>query len=97
MEAVRSRLGEITPAGRAYGGRYDSRRTRLPPWLLIFPARIIYLVEETGDVKRFGFGYGTLSGHAERGVERFSVEWNREDGCVYYDVFAFSRPKHPLA
>lgn len=23
--------------------------------------------------------------------------WNRENGCVYYDVFAFSRPKHPLA
>ena len=48
-------------------------------------------------MKRFGFGYGTLPGHAERGEERFSVEWNREDGCVYYDVFAFSHPKHPLA
>jgi uncharacterized protein (UPF0548 family) len=60
------------------------------------PARIVYLVEETGDVERFGFGYGTLPGHAERGEERFGVEWNREDGSVYYDVFAFSRPKHPL-
>ena len=48
-------------------------------------------------MKRFGFGYGTLPRHAERGEERFSVEWYREDGCVYYDVFAFSRPKHPLA
>ena len=95
MTAVRYRLSETTPAGRAYGGRYDSRRTRLL-WLLIFPARIIYLVEETGDVKRFGFGYGTLPGHAERGEERFSVEWNREDGCVYCGVFAFSCPKHPL-
>jgi uncharacterized protein (UPF0548 family) len=61
------------------------------------PARIVNLVEETGDVKRFGFGYGTLPGHAERGEERFSVEWNGEDGCVYYEVFAFSRPKHLLA
>jgi len=61
------------------------------------PARIVYLVEETGNVERFGFGYGTLPGHAERGEERFSVEWNREDGSVSYDVFAFSRPKHPLA
>jgi uncharacterized protein (UPF0548 family) len=60
-------------------------------------ARIVYRIEETGDVERFGFGYGTLPGHAERGEERFSVEWNREDGSVYYDVFAFSRPKHPLA
>ena len=61
------------------------------------PARIVYLVEETGDVERFGFGYGTLPGHAERGEERFSVEWNREDGSVHYDVFAFSRPNHSLA
>ena len=60
-------------------------------------ARIVYLLEETGDVERFGFGYGTLPGHAERGEERFSVEWNREDGSVHYDVFAISRPKHPLA
>ena len=61
------------------------------------PARIVYLVEESGNVERFGFGYGTLPEHAERGEERFVVEWNREDGSVYYDVFAFSRPKHPLA
>ena len=61
-------------------------------------ARIAYTVGETGqEVERFGFGYGTLPGHAERGEERFGVEWNREDGSVYYDVFAFSRPKHPLA
>jgi uncharacterized protein (UPF0548 family) len=60
-------------------------------------ARIVYLIEESGTVERFGFGYGTLPGHAERGEERFSVEWNREDGLVNYDVFAFSRPKHPLA
>jgi uncharacterized protein (UPF0548 family) len=61
------------------------------------PARIVYLLEETGDVERFGYGYGTLPGHAERGEERFSVEWHSDDDSVYYDVFAFSRPKHPLA
>jgi uncharacterized protein (UPF0548 family) len=61
-------------------------------------ARIAYLVEESGEVERFGFGYGTLPGHAERGEERFGAAWNRGlDGSVYYDVFAFSRPKHSLA
>jgi uncharacterized protein (UPF0548 family) len=60
-------------------------------------ARIVYLVEESGEVWRFGFGYGTLPGHGERGEERFSVEWRREDSSVHYDVLAFSRPKHPLA
>lgn len=60
-------------------------------------ARIVYLIEESDEeAERFGFGYGTLPGHGERGEERFSVEWRR-DGFVYYDVLAFSRPKHPLA
>jgi len=60
-------------------------------------ARIVYLVGESSEVERFGFGYGTLSGHGDRGEERFSVEWSRENNTVHYDVFAFSRPKHPLA
>ena len=60
-------------------------------------ARIVYLLEETGDVERFGFGYGTLPGHAERGEERFSVERDPESNSVHYDVLAFSRPNHPLA
>ena len=62
------------------------------------PARIVYLVEEASDgVERSGFGYGTLPGHAEKGEERFLVEWDREDNSVRYDVFAFSRPDHLLA
>jgi uncharacterized protein (UPF0548 family) len=60
-------------------------------------ARIVYLVEESGEVERYGFGYGTLPGHGERGEERFSVEWRRKEDSVHYDVLAFSRPKHPLA
>ena len=60
-------------------------------------ARIVYLVEESGEVERFGVGYGTLPGHGERGEERFSVEWRRGDNTVHYDVFAFSRPQHLLA
>jgi uncharacterized protein (UPF0548 family) len=58
-------------------------------------ARIVCLVEESGEVE--GFGYGTLPGHGERGEERFSVDWRHEDDSVHYDVLAFSRPKHPLA
>ena len=59
-------------------------------------ARVVYLIEESGGVERFGFGYGTLPGHGERGEERFLVEWRPEDSAIYYDVLAFSRPKHPL-
>lgn len=55
--------------------------------------RIVYAIDEP---RRFGFAYGTLPGHAEKGEERFSVEW-REDGTVWYDLLAFSRPRFWLA
>lgn len=59
--------------------------------------RVVYrLDEEVDGVRRFGFAYGTLPAHAERGEERFTVEWRR-DGSVWYDLYAFSRPNHPLA
>jgi uncharacterized protein (UPF0548 family) len=59
--------------------------------------RIVYLVDEEGTVKRFGFAYGTLAEHAESGEERFTIEWNRADDSVWYDILAFSRPRHMLA
>jgi len=59
-------------------------------------ARIVYVLEEHGEIEKFAFAYGTLFDHAESGEERFAVEWNRADDSVYYDLFAFSRPRHPL-
>jgi uncharacterized protein (UPF0548 family) len=59
-------------------------------------ARIVYVIEEAGPVRRFGFAYGTLSGHAESGEERFLVEW-LEDDSVWYDLLAFSKPHSWLA
>ena len=59
--------------------------------------RIVYVVDESEPVCRFGFAYGTLPGHAESGEERFSVEWDRADGAVWYDILAFSHPNHWLA
>jgi len=54
--------------------------------------RIVYLIDEEGPVQKFGFAYGTLPGHAERGEERFWVEWHHPDNTVWYDILAFSRP-----
>jgi uncharacterized protein (UPF0548 family) len=59
--------------------------------------RIVYIVDEDGPVKRFGFAYGTLAEHAESGEERFTVEWDREHDTVWYDILAFSRPQKILA
>lgn len=55
--------------------------------------RIAYLVEESGEPQRFGFAYGTLPQHAERGEERFSIEFHHSDSSVWYDLLAFSRPR----
>jgi uncharacterized protein (UPF0548 family) len=60
-------------------------------------ARIVYVVdEETDAARRFGFAYGTLPGHVESGEERFLVEWDRATSRVYFDIVAFSRPRHLL-
>jgi|694.fasta_scaffold00499_5 uncharacterized protein (UPF0548 family) len=56
--------------------------------------RIIYTVNETGPIARFGFAYGTLPGHVEKGEERFLLEWDRSSDRVYYDILAFSKPNH---
>jgi len=58
--------------------------------------RIVYVVDEAGPIKRFGFAYGTLPDHAGSGEERFLVEWDQADDSVWYDILAFSRPRHFL-
>lgn len=59
--------------------------------------RIVYLLEEQGTLQKYGFAYGTLPNHGEVGEERFSVELDRRDGTVWYDLYAFSYPRHLMA
>jgi len=70
-------------------------------WML-FPARIVDFLDgpvEAGGprIERYGFAYGTLPDHPERGEERFLVEWDRGDDRVWYDLLAVSQPAHWLA
>jgi uncharacterized protein (UPF0548 family) len=61
-------------------------------------ARIVYTIDEVREsVARYGFAYGTLPGHAERGEERFVIDWDRRTDRVWFDILAFSRPRHWLA
>lgn len=61
-------------------------------------ARIVYTLDEsTNEMERFGFAYGTLDEHGERGEERFTVEHHKTDESVWYDLYAFSQPQHILA
>ena len=59
--------------------------------------KIVYVVDESGPISRFGFAYGTLPSHAGRGEERFLIEWVQADNSVWYDILAFSRPNQFLA
>lgn len=58
--------------------------------------RVVYMIDEQMQNKRSGFAYGTLPDHVERGEERFLIEWNPIDDSVWYDILAFSQPRHPL-
>lgn len=58
--------------------------------------RIVYVIEEDANIQRFGFASGTLPLHAERGEERFLVEWHHADDSVWFDLFAFSQPNQLL-
>jgi uncharacterized protein (UPF0548 family) len=83
-------------------GRVVAVVYRSPFCWMLFPARIVYTIDETlesaeGTIARFGFAYGTIADHAELGEERFLVEWNRSNDEVWYDLLAISRPGHWLA
>ncbi|MEM7395882.1 MAG: DUF1990 domain-containing protein [Verrucomicrobiota bacterium] len=51
--------------------------------------RIVYVIDEQD---RFGFAYGTLTDHGERGEEKFLVERNGPEEQVWYRIVAMSRP-----
>ena len=61
--------------------------------------RVLYVVDEDDvhmGVRRVGFAYGTLPAHGEVGEERFTVERHSADDSVWYDLYALSKPGHPL-
>jgi len=55
-------------------------------------SRVVYTIDQS---RCFGFAYGTLADHVECGEERFLIMWLGSDR-VFYDIFAFSKPRHPL-
>ena len=53
--------------------------------------RVVAVVDEPA---RFGFAYGALEGHPERGEESFIVD--RDGDTITFRISAFSRPADPL-
>jgi uncharacterized protein (UPF0548 family) len=88
-EAHRSSGFVITPAGVAIEAGATVVASRpVGPIILAIPCRIIYRTDEPNE---FGFAYGTLPGHPERGEEAFHVR-RGPDGSVTAQIVAFSRP-----
>jgi uncharacterized protein (UPF0548 family) len=54
---------------------------------MVAPCRVVSVISEAD---KFGFAYGTLPGHPERGEEAFTVE--RRDAGTFFSVRAFSQP-----
>lgn len=90
-EADRPALGVRFVTGIRLGGVWRPRgflHHALGPLRIAAPCRIVWYVEEPD---RYGFGFGTLAGHPERGEESFLVEWTDGDDVVFR-IAAFSRP-----
>src|SRR5665213_423175 len=65
----------------------------LGPLAVLAPCRIVATIAEQDS---FGYAYGTLPGHPERGEESFVVRRGPDD-VVRFEVAAFSRPRDLLA
>jgi len=59
---------------------------------LAAPCRIVGVLDEQAQ---WGFAYGTLPGHPEKGEEAFVVSIS-PDETVHFEIVAFSRPADPL-
>jgi len=53
------------------------------------PAKIVYTFDEPD---RFGFAYGTLQEHAEKGEEAFWISRDKDNNIIYH-LYAISKPK----
>jgi uncharacterized protein (UPF0548 family) len=63
----------------------------LGPAQMVAPCRIVRVIDE---LDKFGFAFGSLPGHPERGEEAFVVE--RRTNGTFFNIIAFSRSADPL-
>ncbi|TQF69185.1 DUF1990 domain-containing protein [Rhodococcus spelaei] len=84
----RAGIGVSATTPRAETGARVTLRLGAGPVHLTAHCEVVYVVDEA---RRRGFAYGTLTGHPERGEERFCVVWH-DDDTVTLAITAFSRP-----
>jgi uncharacterized protein (UPF0548 family) len=84
---------EIAADGPIVEGTNVAFSAPLPLGFVDGTCRVVAVVDEPN---RYGFAYGTLSVHPERGEESFVVTRDNA-GATRFDVEGISRPTHPLA
>ncbi len=84
---------QIYPDDPVTDGATFALTIRLPAGAYVLAAgRVVFVLDEPD---RRGFGYGTLPAHPEQGEESFILA--RRGDRMYFDITAFSRPRHRLA
>lgn len=78
----------VQPSGAIEAGRVVTYAARVLGVWWSYGCRILDVIDETN---RFGFVYGTIDGHAERGEELFQVRL-LDDDDVEFSLVAMSRP-----
>lgn len=86
-----------TPQGRVAKGVTILQGVSVGLFRLRMADRVLKVFEGGNNRERWaGFTYGTLKGHAEKGIETFKVVWQKPSGQVYFTMEAWSKPGHWL-
>ena len=92
-QAHRTRRTRVFPESqRLAAGESMIVVLELPVLTIVAPCRIIQVIDKDDE---FGFAYGTLPGHPERGEESFVVR-KSSDGLIKFEITAFSSPASPV-
>jgi uncharacterized protein (UPF0548 family) len=88
---VDSADGRVAPGATILQGVY------IGPFRLRMADRVLDVFEGANQKEQWaGFTYGTLKGHAERGIETFRVTWDKASAQVTFSMEAWSEPGHWL-
>jgi uncharacterized protein (UPF0548 family) len=75
-------------------GQVVATETRAAGLWFVNRCRVVYGEGLAIPADVAAFAYGTVTGHVERGEERFSVHFDAKTERVTYEILAFSRPAH---
>jgi uncharacterized protein (UPF0548 family) len=92
----RMRARVCTPEQRVHPGCLIVQRIIVGPLAMEAAVRVVDVFASTSGAPRQGFSYGTLDGHAERGVATFSVEIDPARQVVF-KIESWSSPADRLA